>query len=162
MVRLSDLHPEEAEGMRNFSSTTVKPGPWLTPKPLTESKIALVSTAGLHRRHDAPFKPGELGYRLIPGDVDAADLVTSHVSVNWDRSGLEQDVNVVLPIDRLRDLAQAEAVETSAKTFRAETVESVKEMLKQEREAKLTVEYAADELRGDREVALAREHTFKP
>lgn len=106
MVRLSDLHPEEAEGMRRFSSTTIEPGAWLTPKPLRESTIALVSTAGLHRRHDAPFKPGELGYRLIPGDVDAADLVTSHVSVNWDRSGLEQDVNVVLPIERLRELAE--------------------------------------------------------
>jgi D-proline reductase (dithiol) PrdB len=29
----------------------------------------------------------------------------SHVSVNFDRTGFQQDLNVVFPIDRLRELA---------------------------------------------------------
>ena len=29
----------------------------------------------------------------------------SHVSVNFDRSGFQEDINVVFPIDRLRELA---------------------------------------------------------
>ena len=107
MVRLSDLHPEEAEHMRNLPPTHIAPGDWITPKPLAESTIALITTAGLHRRDDAHFAAGAIDYRLIPGDVDLADLVSSHVSVNWDRSALEQDANVVLPLERLRELAAA-------------------------------------------------------
>ena len=107
MVRLSDLHPEEAEGMRSVRPLYIDAGPWITPKPLAESKIALLTTTGMHRREDPPFVPGALDYRLIPGDVDPADLVLSHISPNWDRTGMQADVNVVLPIDRLRELAEA-------------------------------------------------------
>ncbi len=105
MVRLSDLHPEEAEGMRCVGSFDIAPGPWITPKPLTDSTIALLTTSGLHRRDDPPFLPGALDYRLIPADVDFGDLVVSHISTNWDRSALQQDPNVVLPLDRLQELA---------------------------------------------------------
>ena len=28
----------------------------------------------------------------------------SHISVNYDRSGFQEDINVVFPIDRLREL----------------------------------------------------------
>lgn len=107
MVRLSDLHPEEAAHLAHLPPSTIAPGDWITPKPLAESTVALITTAGLHRRDDAPFAAGALDYRLIPGDVDFADLVSSHVSVNWDRSALEQDANVVLPLERLRELAAA-------------------------------------------------------
>ena len=47
---------------------------------------------------------GAADYRVIPGDTPAADLLMSHVSVNFDRSGFQEDINVVFPIDRLRDL----------------------------------------------------------
>ena len=30
----------------------------------------------------------------------------SHVSVNFDRTGFQRDLNVVLPVDRLRDLVE--------------------------------------------------------
>ena len=105
MVRLSDLHPEEAESMRRVVPCDIEPGEWITPRPLADSTVALITTAGLHRRHDPPFAPGTLDYRLIPGDVDLADLVCSHISANWDRSALQQDANVVLPLERLRELA---------------------------------------------------------
>ena len=44
-------------------------------------------------------------YRLLPGDLRAADLVMSHISTNFDRTGFQQDHNVVFPIDRLNELA---------------------------------------------------------
>jgi len=56
--------------------------------------VAIVSTAGLHRRGDSVFAPGASDYRIIPGDPAPTDLVMSHVSVNFDRSGFQQDVNV--------------------------------------------------------------------
>ena len=34
----------------------------------------------------------------------------SHVSVNFDRTGFQDDLNVVFPIDRLRELAAADEV----------------------------------------------------
>ena len=40
-------------------------------KPLTACRIAIVTTAGLHRRGDRPFGPGEQTYRVIPSDTPA-------------------------------------------------------------------------------------------
>lgn len=113
MVRLSDLHPEEAERMlqraeqlrqRNFDHEAT---PWLTPKPLSESRIALITTAALHRRDDPAFRFHDSGYRTIPDDIDPNDLVQSHMSVNFDRTHYQRDINVVLPIERMHELADA-------------------------------------------------------
>ena len=107
MVRLSDLHDVEAEHMRKRAEAMqpVDAAPWISPKPLNESTIAIVSTAGLHRRSDAPFNVGAVDYRLIPGDVDFADVVVSHVSTNFDRSAFQQDSNIWFPLERLREMA---------------------------------------------------------
>lgn len=109
MVRLSDLHEEEAAFL-SAQASAMKPvdtAPWITPKPLQECTVAIVSTAGLHRRADAPFALGAVDYRLLPGDVDFADVVASHVSTNFDRSAYQQDPNVWFPLERLRELAAA-------------------------------------------------------
>lgn len=107
MVRLSDLHPDEAKHIisATASMAQVEPGPWLSPKPLSESTVAIISTAGLHRRNDRPFTPGTGSYRLLPGDVDFGDMVLSHVSSNFDRSAFQRDPNVFFPLDRLREMA---------------------------------------------------------
>jgi D-proline reductase (dithiol) PrdB len=65
-----------------------------------------VATAGLHRRGDAPFTGITGEYRVIPGEVRSADLVMSHVSTNFDRTGFQQDWNLVFPLDRLQELAK--------------------------------------------------------
>jgi D-proline reductase (dithiol) PrdB len=63
----------------------------------------------LHRRDDVPFDggAGATEYRVIPGDAKAAELVMSHISVNFDRTGFRTDPNVVFPLDRLRELEAA-------------------------------------------------------
>lgn len=83
----------------------IDPGRWIDPKPLAEATVALISTAGMHRRSDQPFKAGAVDYRLIPGDTDFSDIVLSHVSANFDRSAYAQDPNIMLPLDRLREMA---------------------------------------------------------
>jgi D-proline reductase (dithiol) PrdB len=107
MVRLTDLHDEEAEFLRERAAQMqpVDAAPWITPKPLAECTVAIVSTAGLHRRADAPFALGAVDYRLLPGDVDFADVVASHVSTNFDRSAYQEDPNVWFPLERLREMA---------------------------------------------------------
>lgn len=106
MVRLSDLVEEEAAHMRSRAAamTPVQAAPWITPKPLAESTIAIVSTAGMHRRADPPFKVGAVDYRIIPGDVDFGDVLLSHISSNFDRTAFQQDPNIAFPLDRLREM----------------------------------------------------------
>ena len=86
--------------MPEFEST-----PWVAPPPLSDARIAIVSTAGLHRRDDRKFRGGANDFRLIPSDLDYADLAMSHISVNFDRSGFQQDVNIAFPLERLHALA---------------------------------------------------------
>ncbi|MEM7273949.1 MAG: glycine/sarcosine/betaine reductase selenoprotein B family protein [Actinomycetota bacterium] len=109
MVRLSDLHPTEADHLRARAAAmpALECERWLSPPPLPEATVAIVSTCGMHRRDDPPFTPGALDYRLIPRGVDWGDVVVSHISANFDRSGLADDPNVAMPLDRLEDLAAA-------------------------------------------------------
>ena len=81
--------------------------PWIVPPPLAELKVALITTAALHCRDDPPFRFADTGYREIPDNIDPADLVQSHISVNFDRTHYQRDLNVVLPIERMRELAEA-------------------------------------------------------
>ena len=81
--------------------------PWVEGPPLKARKVALISTAGLHRRGDRPFGIGAADYRLIASDTLPADLVMSHISTNFDRTGFQQDWNVVFPLERLRALVAA-------------------------------------------------------
>ncbi|MEC9059655.1 MAG: selenoprotein B, partial [Actinomycetota bacterium] len=77
MVRLSDLHPVEATHLakRAEAMSAIGPGEWVTPPALDQATVAIVSTAGLHRRIDPPFTVGSLDYRIIPGDTQFDDLV---------------------------------------------------------------------------------------
>ncbi|MDA0786135.1 MAG: glycine/sarcosine/betaine reductase selenoprotein B family protein [Proteobacteria bacterium] len=104
MVKLSELPAVYREGYLAMEVPAFDETPWAPCPPLFESRIAIISTAGLHRRDDHPFDGYAADYRVIPGDADMNDLVMSHLSTNFDRTGFYQDVNVAFPIDRLREL----------------------------------------------------------
>jgi len=71
---------------------------------LKESTFALVTTAGVHLRDQEPFNPeDDNSWRLIPGDVEASQLMVTHE--HYDHRDADEDINVVFPIDRLRELA---------------------------------------------------------
>jgi D-proline reductase (dithiol) PrdB len=72
--------------------------------PLAQCRVAIVTTAGLHRRGDRPFGPGDQSYRLIAADTPAAEIVQSHTSLGFDRVPIMRDLNISFPIDRLREL----------------------------------------------------------
>lgn len=105
MVRLRDLPDVIAQRALEKDCPRLVPGAWVVPPPLDRARVAIVSTAGVHLRGDDPFATLSADYRVVPGDVGHGDLVMSHSSVNYDRSGFHQDVNVVFPLDRLRELA---------------------------------------------------------
>ena len=64
--------------------------PFVAPKPLSERRISIISTAALNMRGDAIYQRDATDFRVIPGDVDPADVVMSHVSVNFDRLGFNK------------------------------------------------------------------------
>lgn len=107
MVRLSATPPKLRERLEALECTEYESKPWVSGPPLGKRRVAIISTAALIKRGDRPFVMGDAGYRLIPGDLDMADMVMSHVSTNFDRSGFQQDFNVVFPIERLREMASA-------------------------------------------------------
>ena len=80
--------------------------PW-TPivLPLAESTVSMISSSGVYRKDQTPFKPdkNDLSFREIPADTDAGDLKISHDY--YDHRDAEKDVNCVFPIERLRELA---------------------------------------------------------
>ena len=96
-----------ARNLLSLPLPEIEPQAWISPRPLAETTVAIVTTAGLHPSGDRPFNPGSVEYRLVPGDIDFADLRMSHLSVNFDRSGFQQDINTVFPLERLRELAEA-------------------------------------------------------
>ena len=102
--RLCDMPEVEAQHLRRIECPTYDDTPLLPGKPLPQRRVAIVSTAGLHRRGDRPFQPGDGSYRIIAAETPANELVMSHISVNFDRTGFQQDLNVAFPIDRLREL----------------------------------------------------------
>ena len=106
MVHLRELPEQLREALVNQALPEFGDTPWINPKPLNECRVALVSTAGLHRREDPSFGLGAGDYRIIPDDYDMNNLVMGHVSTNFDRSGFYQDINTSFPIDRLRELAE--------------------------------------------------------
>ncbi len=101
MARLSNYSQEERSHLLGLPCPTFDKMPFVSAPALNDLKLALVSTAGLHLRDDRPFGPGAPDYRLIPSKAAASDLVMSHISTNFDRTGFQMDVNMVFPIDRL-------------------------------------------------------------
>jgi D-proline reductase (dithiol) PrdB len=76
-------------------------------RPLEKATVAIVSAGGVHRRDQEPFniadELGDLTYRIIGPDDAAADLMVTHH--HYDHGDADRDVNVVFPIERLRELA---------------------------------------------------------
>ncbi|MDA0654945.1 MAG: glycine/sarcosine/betaine reductase selenoprotein B family protein [Proteobacteria bacterium] len=115
MVRLTDLPEAEAKHLLALQCPRFDDSPFAKGPALKEARVALITSAGLARRSDSTFRPGATDYRVIPGDIAAGDLVMSHVSTNYDRSGFAQDLNVVFPIDRLREMVADGTIGSVAK-----------------------------------------------
>jgi D-proline reductase (dithiol) PrdB len=72
-------------------------------RPLSECTIVLISTAGVHLRSDRPFHlNSDPTFRTIPKNALPADLAISHQA--YDRTDALRDINLVFPIERLREL----------------------------------------------------------
>ena len=98
-------------GLKGFAFDEI---PWTTPKPLHESRVAIVTTAGLRVESNADWNAGDQGFTQIPHD--SKNLTLAHYSPNFDRVGWILDKNVVFPIDRLNELAEEGIIGSVANT----------------------------------------------
>jgi D-proline reductase (dithiol) PrdB len=110
VVYLDEMTDLARERLVNQELPVFEETPCVAGPALSKRRIALVTTAGLHRSDDKPFTPGVGEYRIIPDTADLDDLVMSHASTNFDRTGFYRDLNVVFPLERLKELADERAI----------------------------------------------------
>ncbi|MEE9615147.1 MAG: glycine/sarcosine/betaine reductase selenoprotein B family protein [Thermodesulfobacteriota bacterium] len=83
--------------------------PW-TPvtKPLKESTVALVTTAGVHLASQKPFDmedpDGDPTWRELHSDIPREEYTITHDY--YDHRDADRDLNIVFPIDRLQELKE--------------------------------------------------------
>lgn len=72
---------------------------------LKDSKVAFITTAGVHLKEDKPFNTkGDHTFRQIPGNVDYNDLTITHD--HYDKKDALKDINCVFPLEILRDFEE--------------------------------------------------------
>lgn len=68
-------------------------------KPLSESRLALITTGGFVLPGAEPFSTGKFGdpsFREIPGDIDPGRLEIHHT--HYEHEPAERDINVLFPL----------------------------------------------------------------
>lgn len=106
MPRLDRLPEATRAALINLPVQQNDTSPW-TPlaKSLSVCRVALVTTAGMHLRTDKPFGAGDPSFRVMPSTSRQDELITSHASLSFDRQPMQRDLNVVFPLERLKELA---------------------------------------------------------
>ena len=87
--------------------------PWAPiTKSLSTSKIALVSTAGIHHRYQKPFdmvdSDGDPTFRIIDSKTIEENFLITHDY--YDHRDADKDLNIVFPVTRLREMAVAKII----------------------------------------------------
>ena len=94
----------------NPNAISFDSSPWAPfGKPLAEARIALITTGGVYapQNHD-PFVDDDPSFRVIPSATPAPDLAIFHE--HYDKSNAEKDINVIFPIERLREMEAEGAI----------------------------------------------------
>lgn len=101
-------------------------------KPLSQTRLTLFTTGAFRLKDQPTFLPQGMSMeeavrepmkayernptlRVIPNDSDPGDLVVEHVA--YDLSASVEDPNVMFPIQRLRELAQAGEIQLAENSY---------------------------------------------
>jgi D-proline reductase (dithiol) PrdB len=74
-------------------------------KPLKNSRVALITSAGVHLKSDKPFHvmgSGDYTYRTIPSNTNVEDLEVTHLY--YDTKHAKADKTIVFPLPQLQHL----------------------------------------------------------
>lgn len=105
MARIEDIPQPTRDVVLGLACPELPGTPWVVPRPLSECRIAILTSAALIERGAMPFPAGTAEFRKLPSSLAPAGMLMSHISINFDRFGFQRDINIAYPIDRLRELA---------------------------------------------------------
>lgn len=90
-------------------------------KPLRQSKVAMISSAGIAMKSDRPFDQegerrnpwwGDPSYRVLPNNATEDDVCLYHLHI--DPRPAQEDLNCLFPLARLKELEQLGEIGASA------------------------------------------------
>jgi D-proline reductase (dithiol) PrdB len=119
MARIEDIPEPTRAHILALDCPSWPEQPFVAGPPLAKRRVAIVTSAALHPRDQPPFPAGTAEVRMLPAGLPAASIVMSHISINFDRTGFQRDLNTAYPIDRLRALAAEGAIGEVAPTHYA-------------------------------------------
>jgi D-proline reductase (dithiol) PrdB len=111
MARLAFKWPYLSDRLtRSFAPLEFEEIPWAeVSKPLNQSKIAVVTTAGLHHRSQENFDMGDPhgdpSFRVLDTVTIEQDYRITHDY--YDHRDAERDLNVVFPVTRLKEMQES-------------------------------------------------------
>ena len=119
MASLDELDPRWRLLLQVYPWRRIDPVPW-TPlgKPLSESRVAIITSAGFYRPGvDEPFGSeagGDVSFRALPVDTPLERLALGQTSHTFDRQAVIDDPASALPIPHLEALVDAGRIRSVA------------------------------------------------
>ena len=108
----------QSQGFPPYKWSYFESSPWTdVKKPLEETTVALISSAGIFRDDQTPFDPwavNDLSFREIPVDTPFEKLRLHHNY--FDHRNALEDMNCVYPIHRLQEMVEEKAIGSLAPT----------------------------------------------
>jgi len=105
MVKLAEMPAVGRRFISELEMSAPDEPSWTVPAPAAERRIAIVSTAAVSKRGERPFSWLARDHRVI--NKADRDLVMTHVAVEYDRTGWQQDLNTIIPLDRLNEMERS-------------------------------------------------------
>lgn len=88
-------------------------------KPLSESRLTFVSTAGVQPKGSMPFDTvhpvGDYTFRRVPSNSKPSDLEIHQLK--YPTFGAKKDLNVIFPIERLQELVKENFIGSLTENF---------------------------------------------
>src|SRR5579863_6739321 len=76
-MRLDRLPPAQAQRLAELECPNFATEPWVTGRPLSQRRVAIVSSAGLLVRGGMPFRGRDPDYHVIPPGANPGDLLVA-------------------------------------------------------------------------------------
>ena len=104
MTKISEMPVVGRDFISNLKLPSFEKMAWTKPSPANKRRVSIVSTAAISKRNDRPFSWLAKDHRVI--HKTDRDLVMTHVAVEYDRTAWQLDINTILPLDRLDEMAK--------------------------------------------------------
>jgi len=141
MVKLAEMPAVGRRFISELEMSEPEQPLWTQSVAAAERRIAIVSSAAVSRRGEKPFSWLARDHRVI--HKNDRDLVMTHVAVEYDRTAWQQDLNAIIPLDRLTEMEHSGEIGSVAEEHYAFMgAADPKDMLK-------SAEIAADNMKQD-------------